>query len=171
MELILLIAILFIILSCSFYIYLQAHKSSKLYNVTNKIINIFLFTHQGRDTIAKGFMYLLQSLVELCKSLKLFKKANELDFLRDMIDNSRRIGRFFTYLTLIPSLWNYMNESSKGKSLMYRFKNFMKAISDIALIVYFLSDNYEMLHVMKLINMSPEQRYFVWDVCIINTIN
>lgn len=163
MQFILLIFVFFITF---FYIYIQAYKSSNIYKITLKLTNILILTHQGRDLILKFFQYLLQSLVEFYKSLKLFKKSNDLEFLFGMIDNTRRIGRFFIYLTFIPSLWNYMNESSKGKSLIYRFKRFMNAILDFSLIIYFLSDNYEMLNVMKLINMTPKQRYYVWDVSI-----
>jgi len=119
----------------------------------------FLNKRSGRDKVAKFFHYTARIGVWHMRNKKNEDRAVNIEKFRQMIGDSRRVQRFFSWIGSFPSIWNTVLHKKPTTPFSFLF-----FIADIADVLYYLSDNLTLMHRFGFIKLSPKTEDFLDNI-------
>jgi len=128
-----------------------------------KTINILiavLATHSGRDKLAKFLHYGTRIANWYYTKLNKLEMASKMESMRLSVGNSRRIGRFLSFINSVPGVVDVItNPEEKG------YIKFLQMVAHIMDILYFISDNLTWFAKFDVYKLSPKANYY-WEEII-----
>jgi len=124
-----------------------------------------LSTHSGRDKVAKTFHYASRILIWHFQNRGKPERADQVEQFRQAIGNSRRVGRFFSYINSIPSIWQLAFPDPRTKDRQSSLFRFLLLVANVSDMLYYVSDNLTYAAKYNFIKLSPKTNYF-WEELI-----
>lgn len=128
----------------------------KYFDTTIKL----LATHSGRDKVAKTFHYASRILVWHFQNRGKKERADQVEQFRQAIGNSRRVGRFFSFVNSVPSLYQLACPDPRTKDRESDLFRFLLLVANVSDMLYYVSDNLTYAAKYNFVKLSPKANYF-----------
>ena len=133
----------------------------KYINTTIKLLS----THSGRDKVAKTLHYASRIWIWHLQNKGKKERADQIESFRQAIGNSRRVGRFFSLLNSIPSIYQLVFPDPRTKDRESDLFRFLLVVANVSDMLYYVSDNLTYAAKYGFIKLSPETNYFWYLLC------
>jgi hypothetical protein len=138
---------------------MQDSLAIKHINTTIKLLS----THSGRDKVAKTLHYGARILYWYYMKKNMKQRANEIETFRQAIGNSRRVGRFFSSINAVPTVYQLIKRLlSTSQAKDGRLLKILLLVANVSDMFYYIADNLTYAAKYGFIHMSKDSMYF-WE--------